>query len=349
MSDADLMSVREYLGHVYPLGKNDMHGMNDQELINFFNGLTFYYKLDPSRYVINPPIQGDYVRRNTERMPAIGELYSPAIINPVGFVCRNVYPAIGPLNNVNRNGYSSGSDIEICHSNVYNGTLGIYYYLAKGSGIFVNIGKTLVANNKLHALRLLGQTNEQIADLLYSRDTGYWPAYYKGELPPSSQKAYFNDLVRQYMIKHACSKEQAENGVIDAAINETDYLLGRLNDTGWAIDVSNFNLGRSQGYDTIQLTTQANMNNGWAFEIIDLRVKGFTLEDVMAGLAQYQSIRNPFNPSEAQTIKNTWPYYNLYCEGTMSEIAKHYPSYNGRFVFPGPGFFTPSKIPSYPA
>lgn len=347
MESTSSMNIRQYLCNVYPLAVSDISAASDKDIDAFFNNLCFYYKLNPQSEAVTPV--GNYVAMNIKEMPDVGNLYSPSIINPDGFVCRNAYPPDDPLNNNVVKGFASNSDVEICHSNVYNGQLGVYYYLTPGSGVYVNLGNTLVANNKLDALRKLGFSNAQIANSLNTPGTAYWPAYYGGDLPPGYEKKYFIDLVRQYMAQYSCRQEYAENALINAAIDETDYLYGRVNDTGWQVDVDNFNLGRAQGYDTIQLTSQANMNNGWAFEIIDLRiVEGASLDVTMSTLSKYYSIRNPFNLALSQGMKNQWPYYNLYSEGTMSAIAKFYPSYQGRFPFAGPGYLTPSAIPGYP-
>lgn len=347
MTNADTMTIRQYLDYVYPLASEDFCTQSDAEIQRFFDNLNFYYKLNPQSEAVLPT--GKYIPRNTELMPEPGDLYSPAIINPEGFWCRNVYPSKNPLNNKVVNGFPSHSDIEIFHSNVYNGSVGIYYYLAQGSGIYVNVGNTLVVRNKLHALRLLGLSNSQIAAALNDPGTNYWPAYYEGVLPPNTSQACFYELVKQYMEKNNCSKEIAESDLIDSAINETNYEHGRVNDTGWQVDDENFKLGQQQGYDTIQLTSQANMNNGWAFEIIDLRVKSNTLlDETMSHLSGFCTIRNPLEMSQSMAIRNTWPYYNLYSEGTMSDIAKCYSTYSNRFVFPGPGQISYDRVPGYP-
>ena len=179
MNHPEEMTVRQYLNYVYPLATADFAKKSDAELQMFFDNLDFYYKLNPQPQAVIP--EGKYVPRNIHDMPKVGDLYSPAIINPDGFWCRNVYPPDKPLNNSVVNGFSSHSNVEIWHSNVYNGANGIYYYLMSGSGIYVNLGNTLVARNKLHALRKLGCNNAQIAQTM-QRPTGYWPDYYKGEI-----------------------------------------------------------------------------------------------------------------------------------------------------------------------
>jgi len=341
------ISIRDYLNYVYPLARGSFALLSDLEINDFFNQLLFYYKLNPQPPATIP--LGKYIPRNIKKLPKVGDLYSPAIINPDGFSCRNIYPDDVPLNNAFVNGFASNTDVEIWHTNVYNGSLGVYYYLTPGSGIYVNLGKTLVARNKLDALRKLGFSNTNIAKSLYAAKTAYWPAYYEGELPPEGTQTYFKYLVTDYMKQHNCNQTEAENTIIDAAINESNYSYGRVNDTGWQVDVDNFTVGKKLGYDTIQLTTQANMNNGWAFEIIDLRVLDNTpLDKNMAHLSQYYSIRNPFDLSTSKPLLNQWPYYNLYCEDTMSAIAQHYQLYRSRFGFPGPGEFSPTPVPGSP-
>lgn len=341
------LTLRDYLTLVYPLAKSDLSTMSDAAVSAFFNSLGFYFQLDSQPADVIPP--GKVSPRNQQELPKLGELYWPSVINPQGFWCRNPYDPASPLNNKFVKGFPSGSRVEVCHSNVYDGSLGIYYYLAQGSGVAVDLGKTLVARNKLDALRKLGYSNTQIAAALNTGSTAYWPYYTGGQLPPQGSQEYFRDLVSDYVNKYGGTTEAAQNTIINAAIDETNYLFGRVNDTGWQVDAENFNLAKSAGYDTVQLTTQANMNNGWAFEIIDLRVDpDGHLQKTMTSLTQYYSTINPFNPNSYQPVSNTWPYYNLYAQGTLSEIAKYYPSYQGRFPFAGPGSIPPSAIPSYP-
>ncbi|WP_404340285.1 hypothetical protein [Pseudoalteromonas mariniglutinosa] len=341
------MSIRDYLERVYPQAKSDLSTMSDAAVSTFFNGLGFYFQLDPQPADVIP--LGDTSPRNQSELPQLGDLYWPSVINPQGFWCRNPYDPTNPFNNEFVDGFASHSKVEVCHANVYDGSLGVYYYLARGSGIAVDLGKTLVARNKLDALRKLGYSNSEIARALNTGGTAYWPYYTGGQLPPTNAKKFFRSLVANYLDQYGGTTEEAENKIIDEAIDETNYLYGRLNDTGWQVDEDNFNLAKSAGFDTVQLTTQANMNNGWAFEIIDLRVvPGGNLQTTMMNLNQYYRAVNPFNPEIYQSVKNTWPYYNLYSAGTLSEIAKDYPSYQQRFPFPGPGKISPSVIPGYP-
>ncbi|MDO6747819.1 hypothetical protein [Gilvimarinus sp. 1_MG-2023] len=343
------MSIRDYLKHVYPLAQSDLDTISDASVNEFFNSLSFYFQLSPQPIDVIPP--GKISPRNQVELPQIGELYWPSVINPQGFWCRNPYDPTNPLNNKFVKGFASGSRVEVCHSNVYNGSAGIYYYLAPGSGIAVDLGKTLVARNKLDVMRKLGCSNDQIATALNTPATAYWPYYTGGQLPPPGSQKLFRDLVSKYVDQYGVTTETAQNAIIDAAIDETNYFYGRVNDTGWQVDEDNFNLAKSAGYDTVQMTTQANMNNGWAFEIIDLRVSpDNNLKTTMTSLTQYHTMVNPFKPSLHQPVSNTWPYYNLYAANTLSEIAKDYPSYQERFPFAGPGYInpTPIPIPGYP-
>ncbi|BFM22479.1 hypothetical protein [Gilvimarinus japonicus] len=342
-----IMSIRDYLKQVYPLAQSALATMSDAAVSEFFNSLGFYFQLGPQPTDVIPP--GKISPRNQAELPQLGELYWPSVINPQGFWCRNPYDPTNPLNNKFVNGFASGSRVEVCHSNVYDGNLGIYYYLAPGSGVAVDLGKTLVARNKLDALRKLGYNNAQIATALNTPDTAYWPYYTGGQLPPPGSQKLFRDLVSDYVAQHGVTTETAQSVIVDAAIDETNYLYGRVNDTGWQVDEDNFNLANKAGYDTVQLTTQANMNNGWAFEIIDLRVvPGGNLQNTMTHLNQYYATVNPFNNDSYKPVSKTWPYYNLYAQGTLSEIARDYPSYQGRFPFSGPGHINPSAIPGYP-
>lgn len=325
--------------------------MSDRKITDFFNNLYYYYQLNPQPPETIPT--GEVIPRNTHKLAGVNDISNPTIIRPDGFWYRNVFPPppANPNDNIWVNGFASKTNIEISHSCVYDGSVGVWYYYAPGSGIYVSLGNSLISRNKLDALRKLGFNNQEIANSLSTHGTGYWPASYNGELPSKTQT--FESVVTKYMNQHGVDKTTAENAIIDSAIEGTNYEFGRINDTGWQVDQDLYNNAINTGYDTVQFTTQANMNNGWDFEIMDVRChEENTLESRMASLKQYYSIRNPFNLAQFEKIEWKWPFYNLYsCSDkyyTMSDIAKYYNGYNGKFQFPTPGVIPAVSVPGYP-
>jgi len=340
------LTVAEYLSYVYPLAAEIIAQMSSPEQQAFFDSLMFYYKLDPQPESTIP--EGRLVAANLAELPKLNDLYQLSIINPNGFWLRNIYPPRNPYDNLYTGGFGDNSQVEVWHSNVYAGGSGLYYYLSKGSGVFVDLGKTLVARNKLHALQLLGMTAEEIVDS--GTVVGYWPKTTNGKLP--AKTATFSTLAKLHAHFHGGSILDAQIAVVTSAIKGKSYKIDRLNATGWNVDRAIFELGQQQGYDTIQMTTQANMCNGWGFEIVDLRVNEHqTLLQNLAGIVPWITSRNPFDLTQhtpSDCMKS--PFYNLFCSGTMSEIARNYPNYPaGLFAYPDHSArFKSSAIPLYP-
>lgn len=169
---------------------------------------------------------------------------------PQGTIFRNIYPTekitTAPL-------------VEVMHYGWYNEP-GIFFYRAKGTGIFLAMGKTLVARNKADALRQLGLSNLQILAI---------SNYYISSPPhPRFQHTYVH--IKAYAKSHHLNFETALKQVMNHIIENDDYPLNRIADSS-NYDFQLYQLCRQNHYSTIELTHSPNPNGGWSDEIMDCR------------------------------------------------------------------------------
>ena len=182
----------------------------------------------------------------------------------------------------NIKGDPSYSWVEGLHSSfsIVNTTYGVWFYRAKGSGIFVNLGKTYSSINKLDAiLKLISidefidyilreNTGDILTDQLDISQTGlgglnnldFW-------LNGGFHTNLETELIHTYKTKNI-SKCQIKEYILTAAYGD-DYRIGRLANTG-VLDHLIIVLARKQHYHSVQFTVQANVYTGWTTEIMIL-------------------------------------------------------------------------------
>ena len=119
---------------------------SEQELKDYFQKLEVYYKM-PAAVMPATPI--------TSRRDQMNQFYRV----PAGVTLdqdQNVVGQVGPYLEVIRFGpmYNYFADPTLF--------LGTFYYPVKGSGLYLPLGKTLVAYNKVHCMKMLGASNAQI-------------------------------------------------------------------------------------------------------------------------------------------------------------------------------------------
>jgi len=134
-----------YLSLVYP--KTDKWKyMSEKELYNYYMDLEFYYKL-PKDIMPETLIK---IHRNKDN-----SFYRV----PDGVILDQDTERTGvttPYIEVTRFGPSSAL---MRDPRLFNGT---YYYPSKGSGLFLPVGNTLIAYNKVHAMKMLDVPNSDI-------------------------------------------------------------------------------------------------------------------------------------------------------------------------------------------
>lgn len=157
------------------------------------------------------------------------------------------------------NTYPSFSVVEGHHikdDNPLYTVYGFWIYLTKGTGVFYNLGRTLQTQNKIHALRVLGYSLEQIAYII--KDKRY---YYN----PDKPNLLISDEAKRFRGNNVIEKVV---GLIEAILgNVGDYDADRINNTADFDDIITKD-ARAQGYDSIQFQVQANCFGGWAHEIV---------------------------------------------------------------------------------
>ena len=182
----------------------------------------------------------------------------------------------------NAKGDPSYSWIEGLHSSfsIVNSTYGVWFYKAIGSGIFVNLGKTYSAINKLDAiLKLLNiddfvdyilreNTGDVLTDEVDINKTGlgglknldFWlNGGFHTNLETELKHTYKTENITKCKIKEY---------ILTAAYGD-NYRIGRLANTG-VLDHLIIVLTRKNRYNSVQFTVQANVFTGWTTEIMIL-------------------------------------------------------------------------------
>lgn len=284
--------LQAYLHQVYPLA-------NTEDLDRpFFNSLDFYWYDPQSTAGFFKNVATSLDNRST-----------------ADFVCLSwMMPCIpkGPDNGVVRNRYTQGVStpdlsgvpsnhlLEVYHNGWYQEP-GLYFYALKGTGTFLDVGKTLIARNKVDALHKMGLTDSQILQVL---------SYY------TDGKGNFQltfDLIADYADKNNISFNQALEILMKQSREGNGYLSDRFNATA-ANDYALYMLAREKGYDTVQFTNQANTNGDWAFEIVDLRAKlDDSLTQRWVNERKYLFIADPFHPEKRQPCQLSVPFKMVRC------------------------------------
>ena len=238
-----LITDDQYLATLYPLLP-----ANKRDQISTAH-LNFYYHPMPESIA-------DELKHFKPTKPAQKNgLYCLSWMNacgnmPLGTIFRNTYP---------KQKTQAAPLIEVMHYGWYNEP-GIFFYHATGTGIFLSVGKTLIARNKVDALRQLGLSNLQILAI---------SNYYISSPPhPRFQHTYVH--IKAYAKSHHLNFETALKQVMNHIIENDDYPLNRIANSS-SYDFQLYQLCRQNHYSTIELTHSPNDNGGWGDEILDCR------------------------------------------------------------------------------
>lgn len=197
---------------------------------------------------------------------------------PAGAFTLNLYPPTSWWDYKYLDKYKDNSTLEAIHTrddNPYYPVYGLWAYVAKGTGVFYNVGRTLLARNKIHALYLLGMTAPEIAD--FAKDKHY---YYNPARPYESY--YGGAPAIEYILTTG-----------------KNYELDRFNNTA-DFDPLITTMAKDKGYDSVQFQIQANGMGGWAHEIVYVSPIPLLKEKEVewAGwsqMARFMSVRDPRN------------------------------------------------------
>lgn len=271
-------TISQYLTRVYPLLPKPLATKK------FYDQLNFYYAPMPTK------------------ITAFGAFYCLSWMyrcgnTQDGTVFRNVYPPQSPNHSPNRKGFPANSQVEVMHYGWYHEP-SLYFYLAKGSGIFLTVGHTLIANNKIDALKKLGLSDQKILSIA---------GQYAYPYPTPHNKNTYNVIKTNAENQHT-DFNTALHRILQAAAKNTDYDYNRIaNSTDY--DYPLYHLCRQHHYDTIQLTIQPNDNGGFAYEIMDCRTSvEAPLTKRWRQESRYLSIRNPRNLAEHRPCRYHVPW-----------------------------------------
>ena len=201
------------------------------------------------------------------------------------------------------NGLDDHSFIEVTHTQPVPGITqspGFWWNAVTGSGIFLNLGKSLRVRNKLEAVyTLLKKMKSDFLMKYFQTDDIYQILFniignchckshiincsdncgpdYEGVLKASGLPIsdFYTETVRFQKEKSISNEDHpTKEGIKEAiysAIEDTDYRLNRIS-SKILLDEPIFFLGIHTNYDTVQMTVDPNINGFYVFEIVDLRM-----------------------------------------------------------------------------
>lgn len=326
-------SGKKYLDMIYPLlGQCDERRRgNDYDV---FQRLQFFYQ-DLSTPEVKEflgsrlPVKSNASRNY--RPPELDELWAPVWFPPDSFVINGYDPKrFWKGNKYSTPEQFSGEFIEVQHvpddDQDFYTVFGTWFYVTRGTGVWLQAGpKILTAQNKLFALRDLGLSTWEIANLFVNTQF-----MINDILPPPS----LLQVAEQFNMKGSTPAEKIANlleyyfkalqllldAPPDFELSEQEweklYLMDRMNNSADFDETINI-LARTQGYSSVQFVIQANDNGGWAQELVYVHQEMFlgTDENRMRTLLKKLWIANPLNLHQREQclFKNDDKYGCLSC------------------------------------
>jgi hypothetical protein len=272
--------------------------------------------------------------------PTMGQLWKPSLWN-------NYTLAVNMYDPKNWNSfYKSGGDkdntwVEIFHSSfsVTTITYGVWFYRTIGSGIFVNLGKTITGLNKIHMVNLLGMSWLELAKFILRENRG---DVFTDKIPINQtglggKLNYW--LNGQYSVNTDMLFENipktAENlaKILEQACFGDNYNLNRIANTG-SLDNLIIFLANNR-YNSIQFTVQPNVYTGFTSELVILgtnKVPYTSIEEMPKSQLRILDPNNLPNGTPSTNLGKPcnfkFPFACIYCEDISS--------------------FTPCKTPAPP-
>lgn len=216
--------------------------------------------------------------------PKIGQVWKPALW-PKYSLAVSSYPETDWNSFYNAKGDPDNAWIEGLHSSfsIQNKTLGVWFYRVKGSGMFVNLGRTFAGLNKIDVIVKLWEklgsldgyksledyiNHEKLQDVIDvgpnntglggTQNLDYWS---NGQIHTNLQ-----ELMNEYP---NVSITDMLKKVVESKGGLTEYELNRVSNTG-ALDHLIVYLAKQNGYESVQFTVQSNLYTGWTTEIMIL-------------------------------------------------------------------------------
>lgn len=236
-------------------------------------------------------------------------------------------------------GAADGTWIEVAHTRDQSG--GAWMYLAKGSGIFWNVGTSLRARNKVAAAIRL---TEQFTPFLSREVVQKTPVETLARAielndPRACDHDHCSDFVK---MMHSQRGDRNDNCYGECSLGQSSLAswLRRVADGAepaqWKVDHMSassvfdqiiWRWAKKVGYDSVQLMMQPQVWCGltWTSELLDLRVRRHRPHDMIPHL----SLRDPHVPADAngsapcvvRTDNSSRRAFHLcvYCEGSLME------------------------------
>lgn len=274
---------------------------------------------------------------STQPPPSMTDIWKPTLW-PKYTAAINYFPPRDWESYRSSLGSPDNSWIEVVHSAFVpeKTTYGVWFYKTVGSGIFVNLGKTLRGKNKLDVLIQLGWTIQDIANFITRPNNGEIlkdPSITLTTVGLGGPSNVVFWLAGQYRItiKELMDiKKLSLVEILTAAANPgSDYDINRINTSG-TLDGPAFYMARQQGYNSVQYTVQPNVYNGFTTEIMivgDTANPTFTsISDMTTSSYRVLDPNNlPSGPSTTvgEACKFKYPLTCSYCEqvtATTSEL-----------------------------
>ena len=279
--------------------------------------------------------------------PEYGQLWKPALW-PKFTLCISKYDSRNWNEFYNAKGDPDYAWIEGLHSSfsIVNLTYGVWFYRTKGSGIFINLGRTFAALNKIDCiLKLLPM--EDFVDFLLRKGTA--PSYYGGKakvrdvldvgpyatglgglenldfwlnggyhtsLQKELEKIFPNETITRHHVK---------SYLWNAAYGNY-YDVNRLCNTG-TLDHLIIFLTHRLGYNSVQFTVQPNVYTGWTTEVMILGGRKILTAVEQMSDSQLRILdpnRLPDGPTElvGKPCRYKSGFACLYCEAAPATMSQ---------------------------
>ena len=256
-------------------------------------------------------------------IPEINQLWKHTLLAPFTAVVSK-YPKEDWNSFYNVNGDPSNSWVEVVHAYFANeaSSPAAWFYRCLGSGIFLNMGNTFIAKNKISALLQLLGLQKAAASL--TNVTTFW----RGNGVSTSFPDFFASIAGSLAGKTPIDKAMTlvtyidnPNKGMDAGLTwQQLYDMNRIANTGdldSVIESSIFDLEKTnnKAIRTVQLTVQPNLYPGWTTEILYLSdTVGTGSGDVRLISKDNLRVMDPTNPSTSTNCTFQYPFRYLYCD-----------------------------------
>ena len=260
----------------------------------FFATLDYYTYPNPESTIKNIP------NSDAQHLKP-GAYYCMNYVTPCGNVKGGAYfKNYYQMNHLSKSkyykGYPNNSYVEVYHQGWYPEP-GLFFYVAKGTGIYLNVGKTLIARNKVDALHKLGLSSLDI--FLQTPDISIGGRFMRPIDYFATHASKKHESIQQYI-----------NQVFDPNYEEQHYKISMFGAFS-SLDGVLYRYAKQAGYDTVQLTTQRNASGGWGYELLDIRPGVFKpIKQKWEREERYLSVRNPLNLKQGKSCKLQLPFTN---------------------------------------